>query len=263
VTSDVARHADVWEGFEPTGYELNFRVLKDFALFEIAGENRNVPTDVGALLREVLPHWFYDGERPPRLRCRVESFAGVMTIETPQRTIQLNTLGNSSSFPAELLEVLLRIDDGSSSDGPFHPIFFYYDKDRVTDDDHDSFGFFVVNGDRIVLDRVTFSRHSNSGFNPNVFSQPFQTSRSVWRNEPFVEAAKVRWWYRKFYKETPAGELTTLREDVSLYHYVPEWKQHEQFALSSRNIERHLVATQRLLFFVLVALLLIAYLLWK
>jgi hypothetical protein len=64
----------------------------------------------------------------------------------------------------------------------------------------------------------TFNRYCGSGFDPQVFEPFYAVKNQIWHSEPYVEEAKLRWWYRRFYQETDAGRLTTLREDVDLYH---------------------------------------------
>ena len=122
---------------------------------------------------------------------------------------------------------------------------------------------FVVNDDRFVLDRVTFSKHSGNGFDPGMFKPFYGVEHQIWASEPDVQQAKVRWWYRRFYEETDAGRLTLLREDVDLYHYVPEWKQRQLMAASIQEIARNTAQLQKLVIYALIALGLIVILLWR
>lgn len=260
-----------WTGFEPTGYEINWKLLSDAPLVELRDGSERVPTTAGAILREALPHLFTPinedgtvGTTPARQKSQVdEGIAGGVTIKTPDRTIRLDTLGNGSSFVADIVATLIRIDQASEHRS-FHPIFFYYDRDHVVDDVHDSFSFFVVNDDRFVLDRVTFSRHSGSGFDRRVFDPFYTVKNQIWRSEPYVEDAKVRWWYRRFYEETDAGKLTTLRDDVDLFHYVPDWKQRAAIAMAIGQIAATTKQVQRLLVYLLViAIAMIIVWLWR
>jgi len=260
--------SDDWRGFEPTGYEINWKLLSEASLSEIGEGKNRIKTTAGAVLREVLPHLCTLvkedsslADTPARQTCEVEEGIGRMSIKTPTRTIQLDTLGNGSSFAADLVATVIKIDQ-IPPHGGFHPIFFYYDTDHVVDDVHDCFSFLVVNADRIVLERVTLSRHSRSGFDPAVFKPFYKVDRPTWRSDRYVEIAKARWWYRKFYEETDAGRLTTLREDVDIYHYVPEWKQRQITAASMAQIATKIAQVQRLLVFVLIALGLIVLWLW-
>lgn len=264
-----------WEDFSPTGYELNWAALSNAALEEIGEGQSRIPTTAGAILREVMPHRFGPVQTGEDLRaadgsigaatrpvCQVKTFGGGFTIETPQRTIRLNTLQENMRFPAQVIEALLEIDRAVAEGEALHPVFFYYDKDHVTDDVHDSFSFFVVNGSHIVVDRVSVSRHRTSGFDP-AFFKPAYESCGVWASDEFVGDAKVRWWYRKFYQDTDAGQLTALREDAPIYHFVPEWKQQAVISERIRQIAEGTAAIRRLLIFVVLALALITYLLWK
>jgi len=44
-----------WTGFEPTGYEITWKLLSDAPLVELRDENDRVSTTAGAILREALP----------------------------------------------------------------------------------------------------------------------------------------------------------------------------------------------------------------
>jgi len=265
----VAASDDTWKGFDPTGYEINWKVLSEAPLTEIGEGNSRIQTTAGTILREALPHLFTPlnddgsiGVAPPCQTCEVDEGAGWLTIKTPSRAIRLNTLGNGSGFAADLVATIIRIDQAPDHKS-FHPIFFYYDRDHVVDDVHESFSFFVVNDDRVVLDRVTFSRHSGSGFDANMFTPAYGIEHQTWRSEPNVQHARVRWWYRRFYEQTDAGQLTVLREDVDLYHYVPEWRQRQLMAVGIEQIARHTAQLQRLVIYALIALALIVILLWR
>jgi hypothetical protein len=255
--------SDKWDGFSPTGYVIDWKVLSGKALKEVTEQNRRT-TSVLELLQEVMPHRFFPLDEngkmtaaPARQSCKVQSHgAGGISLETPQRKIAIDTLTDGTSFPAAILETLVRIDQASSDD-EFHPVFFYYDHDQVIDDVHDSFSFFVCNDGQIVLDRVTFSRHGSSGFDPDVFTPAFKTSTTVWLNEGSIAEAQVRWWYRKFYEETDAGRLTLLRDDAEIFHYESEWKQRAQVTYMMRELTARLSKIERLMWLLLICLALL------
>lgn len=258
-----------WGGFDPTGYEIDWKLLFQASLTEIGDGTNRVQTTAGAVLREALPHLFTPlndegsvGVTPPRQASEVEEGTGWLTIKIPNRVIKLDTLGNGSGFAADLVATVIKVDRLTEQQS-FHPIFFYYDRDHVVDDVHESFSFFVVNDDRFVLDRVTFSRHSGNGFDPGMFKPFYAVEHQIWESEPDVQQAKVRWWYRRFYEETPAGRLTLLREDVDLYHYVPEWKQRQLMSASIQQIARSTAQLQKLVIYALIALGLIVILQWR
>ena len=142
----MAASDEGWRGFDPTGYEINWKVLSKAPLTEIGDGSSRIQTTADAVLREVLPHVFTPlnddgslGVAPPRQSCQVkEGIAGGLAITTPNRTIKLDTLGNESSFAADLVAAVIKIDQLADQEG-FHPIFFYYDHDHVVDDVHESF----------------------------------------------------------------------------------------------------------------------------
>jgi hypothetical protein len=259
-----------WSRFAPVGYDIDWSVLTPSPLTEIR-DGAEVLITAGDVLREALPHLFTPlnpdgtfGNTPARQICDVEdSSVGNPVIKTPSRTIQLKTLGNNSSFTVDVVTTLIRIAQLATPEEGFHPIFFYYDDDIVVDDPHEGFRFFVVNGDRIVLDHIMFNRHSSSGFNSKVFNPFYSVTNQVWRSEPSVQSAKMRGWYRRFYEETYAGRLTTLRDDVDLYYYVPDWKQREVMTQNITQLAKHTARMERLLIFVLVGISLVVLRLWS
>ena len=101
----------------------------------------------------------------------------------------------------------------------FYTQLFWYDKDHVTDDLVARYVFFVVYGNAIVREAVSFCDYSDSEFDPSVFESG-EDSHPIWRNEPEWAAARVRYWFRKFYTETRTGQLMVLRPDEPiLYHH--------------------------------------------
>jgi hypothetical protein len=259
--------ATPWTEFSPTGYRLDWTALNSAPLVEIGTEQSHIDTTVGAVLRELLPHRYLidsgssSSGLPPRQPCRFEpNRYGGIAIETPLRSFVLHS---TQTFFEDVVKVIVQVDRILGEES-LDPTFYYYDHDDVTDDDVESFSFFVVNGGRIVLDRVSVFRHHHNGFDPAIFKSIEDISDEVWSSEAAVQSAVVRQWYRRFYQETDAGRLTTFREDVPLYHFVPEWKQLAQVADCTRTIAESTVKIQRLLVGVVGALVVIlAFLLFK
>lgn len=96
-----------------------------------------------------------------------------------------------------------------------------------------------------------------------MFKPAYECSDAVWNSDAAVADARVRWWYRKWYQETGAGQLTTFRDDAPLYHFLPDWKQQALIADWARQTAQSAVTIQKLLVFVLVVLALILFLLWE
>jgi hypothetical protein len=80
------------------------------------------------------------------------------------------------------------------------------------DDPHENYAFFVVFNDKIVRERVAFSDHHGSGFDPDVFITD-DHSNAIWRNDHAWTEARVRLCYKRFYGETQTGQLMLLRDD--------------------------------------------------
>ena len=179
-----------------------------------------------------------------------------MTITTPGRSLQLDTLKSKSAFPAEVLETIIRIDKAIGDDA-LAPEFFYYEDDHVLTDPQVSVTFFVVNGNRIVLDDVGFSIDVE-GYNRTFFVAEGDQN-DLWASWRHLRMARIRQWYRTFYQDTPAGRLTTFRDDVQLYYYEPDWKVQALIAERISQAARSAVLTNRLLVAVLVALALVLF----
>jgi hypothetical protein len=264
-----ATAVDNWQGFEPTGYTIDWTLVYDMAVTEIDEDGRQIETSVGAVLREALPHLFppLNEESSIGARvavqqvCNVNESIGRVTITTPNRQIKLNTLGRGS-FAAQVAALCVEIERQCGSDR-FYPIFFYYDEDYMVSDFHEAFSFFVVNNDRIVLDGVTITRTDDNGFDPKIFAPAFRSGRQPWHSASALDRARVRWWYRRFYEETDAGRLTLLRDDVDIYGYTPESRQLEQIASRVEILARDTARLGRFVAGVLALLVLIAILLWR
>jgi len=60
-----------------------------------------------------------------------------------------------------------------------------------------STNFFVVSGDRIVRENVSFGDYQDSGVDPAIF-ESFDNSVSIWLNDSDWREATTRFWYHKF-----------------------------------------------------------------
>jgi len=122
----------------------------------------------------------------------------------------------SAAFNCQLLKILM--DFRSHGVDPFDAAWFWYAKACVLDDPHDSYSFFVVHHDKIVNERVNLSDAHNYGFDPTVFDP--DDTQPIWDDEKGWRDAHIRFWYRKFYRETTTGQLMVLRSDEPpLFHY--------------------------------------------
>jgi hypothetical protein len=148
---------------------------------------------------------------------RVESIEdGIDTeIKTDVGVVSLK----GASFNRQLLSALLGLEkEGINS--LFGTHWFWFDSDHVLDDPHECYKFFVVSGEQIVREQVSFSDYSGSGFDPSVFVEANPVEKAIWARESDWAEAKDRCWYRKFYNETGTGQLMLLRPDSpALFHY--------------------------------------------
>src|SRR5581483_4290489 len=174
-----------WAGFRPisysihNGWELPLNVIE-----EDGAQKKARAMTVGALATELSKQ-------------QIEKIESGMTTEisTATGTTEVDGL----SFNRSIAEAMLRLQaDGINY---LYTQWFWFDQDHVTDDMMRSYSFFVVHNDAIVCERVTFCDYGDSGFDPAVF-QANEDRQPIWRSHPELDAASVRYWYRKFYTET-------------------------------------------------------------
>lgn len=237
-----------WEGFRPMAYRLDPKKVWHLALTRVedtsVGQRQTVAVKLGEVLDSLTGRKILEvGSIPPT---KVTTDVGELIFAGP-------------SFSRSLLEALLDLrKDGING---FDVNWFWYDRDSVTDDPHDSYSFFAVHKGNIVRERMAFNDYRDSGFDPSIFKAGDDTS-PIWFCENEWEAAHARFWYRKFYQETLTGQLMVLREDApELYHY-PEgrWRADMAFGLLYDRIAR----IQSALWIIVVLMALIAgILLWR
>lgn len=96
---------------------------------------------------------------------------------------------------------------------PYRATWFYYTHD-VSRDADESHSFFVVSGDKVVMENCHFNSETPLILKRKVDDEP------IWRSHPYFDEAFEHYWYRKFYKKTMTGQLMVLRPDEPiLYHY--------------------------------------------
>jgi len=224
-----------WEGFRPVAYNLH--KVWDLPLTQLSNEGdqkQEEATTVGRLLTSLREQKIQNIESS--VKTEITTAAGIVEIR-------------GLSFNRAVAELLLDLQkDGINY---FDAQLLWYDKDHVTDDLMASYNFFVVHGNAIVREQVSFCDYSDSGFDPSVFEAD-EDSRPIWRNHPEWDAARVRYWYRKFYKETRTGQLMVLRPDGPELFYYPEgrWTQHGGVAALGELLTRI-----RILLWIVIALL--------
>jgi hypothetical protein len=238
-----------WAGFKPGAYTLD--TMKAIALplqrvvTDGTGGLRKEATTVGAVCDLLFPQTLATAESRPLNQTAITTNAGVTVLE-------------GDPFARDLVIALLELRK-EGADG-LQAWWFWYDKDYVTDDpDHESYSFFVVYDGRIVDDARSFRKHAGSGFVPNVF-ELHVPHNNMWRNASVGFSAFVRYWYRRFYKETTAGQLMTLREDAPPLFYYPEGRFDQPALLEAMAV--NVTRLRGLMRWMILLLLLIALALW-
>ncbi len=240
--------------FAPTGYEVDWQKLCAQPVAVGTSKADAHLTTAGEVLDRLLPDGLTNPNAAKRIKVTSPDAGLGKTLSTPETTIQLETVFSGTSFGAEVFCTVLDL----LSEGVGRPIFFFYDEDHVTDDLHFQYSFFVADGNRIVRDRVSFHATADNGFTSEIFTDGFRSDQPIWAADRAILRAQVRWWYRKFYDETEAGRLTTLRDDVELYHFVPSWKVEGELLQEAKRIAVELKTMRWFLGGCLIALVVLA-----
>jgi hypothetical protein len=134
------------------------------------------------------------------------------TYATEDGEIRLD--GEISQWPlrATIRELAALLKQGIE---PHEVTWLYYGHDWSCDAD-ESYSFFAVYGDKIVLESSNFSSEEPAVLKRRTDNEP------IWQSHPYFDEAYEIYWYRKFYTETMSGQLMVLRPDEPiLYHYAP------------------------------------------
>ena len=221
----------------PTGYWLDAQKVRNLPRVRVSrtpeGNKQEVPTTIGEVLESLTGHQIMDLD--------------------------------GAFFNRYLLEALLDLQKNDING--FLATWFWYDSEVGGDSPGSkAYDFFVVHEDRIVRDRVVLFDELDNEF-PSVFRND-DSLPAIWGNWKAFDEANIRFWYRKFYQETVAGQLMVLRPDEPELYYYPEgrWRLDKSLTLVQdglANISSGL-GKIRFLLWVLVALVLfVVFLLWR
>lgn len=187
-----------WKGFRFTGYFLENTA--ELALNQENSSSENLPTTIGEVY-----------ERLHGKRFRIEDNTLHIEIRTDVETLKFS----GPSFNRAMLYEVLRQELNFRNDEDEmrgRASWYWYDSYREPAAPGESHFFFVEFNGKIVREAVIFFEGPESGFEPTCF---FEHDNS----DPRAEA-ETRFWYRKFYTETRAGQLMVLRKDApKLYDY--------------------------------------------
>jgi hypothetical protein len=208
------------DGFRPTAYFLDTQKVVSLPLTRRSPDGKEKePVTILEVLRSLKDRHIQ----------RIESFPGI-EITTDTGPILLEGV----NFNTHMLEVLLSLQK-DEADVQFAQ-WFWYDHNEARTYPQQSFSFFVVSGDKIVRERVMFFDSPGDGFDPSVFVAADHED-ATWDDEGDWAEAKVRYWYRKFYKETWTGQIMVLRPDEpKLYHYAEGRSNEGDYAVPLKQV---------------------------
>jgi hypothetical protein len=185
-----------WNGFRRTKYYLNDRLLS-LPLITASKET----TTVGAFYKDFITDY-----NVRDLEVQETGLGGIEIARPGMDTLCL--VGRS--FSCTVLRLMIEFQKAGIQ--PFSTSWFWYDSDSAMAMPQEAYSFFVVFEDKIVRDRVVLFDDSDAGFDPYIFGDATKLSGS-WSSDKPNDKAEIRFWYRKFYTETRAGQLMILRND--------------------------------------------------
>ncbi len=210
-----------WDGFRPVVYSLGERALNLSLKMtkSPAGPHAEEEISITKLLENLKGNSYQVEDN--LVAVRVTTAAGSLRLQGP-------------TFNCKLATILLELQREGVK--PFASEWFWYDTDESDTDPTVSYSFFVADGDNIVRESVSFLDYLGSGFDPAVFDSGDDSSDSDW----FL--ARAAYWFRRFYRETRAGQLMVLRPSMPVLHYYPDGRPWYKLAASvpSNGLLRHI-----------------------
>lgn len=202
-----------WDGFVAVEYNLDAKGVLELPLLSrpaTGTEPADVPTTVGGLLKNAVDR---------QVKTVTPGVLDGHTVKLATEAGDTVLLCPCSPFCGQLVSMFLEFR--SESVNPFATSWYWFDSDSVTDDPHERHAFFVVHHDKIIREQVSFSDHSGSGFDPRSFVTDVD-SAPIWFSEKGWSDARLRYWYRKFYRDTATGQMMVLRSDEPDLFHFPE-----------------------------------------
>jgi hypothetical protein len=233
-----------WRTFEPIGYTLRWSQIFSTPAYVVYDHNREEPvtTTVGAVVNEILPGRFNLPGEPKREKAPVpdsKRFMGDLSVEAPSgRNIRVENIGGnvpSKLFAVDLVAGILQLF--RLTEDVHDCVLYFYERDSwyYVDSFGERYKFFVVHGDKIVLEEFELSTLCNSFIDPTVLKPLWE--KEEWEKSEDGEGEEheaeesdgeltsgqktaLRWWYRRFYTETKVGQQRVFWNE-RLFHYEP------------------------------------------
>lgn len=197
-----------WGGFRLTEYFVDLKKLWALQLTEKHtedGQTKDAATTVGDVYQNL-------SGRQTKVGPRLDGIA--ITTDTGKLEF------TGPHFNCDLLEAMLDLQRRGAE--ALRCRWFYYDWDSCLDNPQEFYRFFVAYDDKIVSENVSFCDALWWGFDPEVFCAA-DDIKALGRHEQASREAERHYWYRRFYSETKAGQIMTLRNDSpKLYGYPPK-----------------------------------------
>jgi hypothetical protein len=114
-------------------------------------------------------------------------------------------LGNILGIQAQILKNKKRVSISNCT-------WFYYEKDYVVDDPHESHTFFITSGDEILLESANLNDTISAPLDSQVLT--FNDFPPIWANHDQYDKAHTVWLHQKFLNETRMGQIFKIKEEL-------------------------------------------------
>lgn len=228
-----------WQGFTATAHSLDAKRVLALPLKQLRtapdGQQDIVLTTIAEVFQELADRPIEDSQE--------EVFREKDEVVFGERYVTSggDIVVGGARFNRDVLQALLDFrKDGINA--LFETNWFWYDCEAGPEGEP-LYSFFVVHNAGIVRDAVSFFGDSaishDSGFTPSVFTADGDGDFERWSlTLERRSVARDRFWYRKFYQETRAGQLMVLRPDQPELHHFPEgrWRPDLAFAVLQHRL---------------------------
>jgi hypothetical protein len=216
-----------WSGFKPVGYWLGSNALALPLTQKSEDGKTDITTTVGSVYEHLKDRQIESSFLPGHgLKKELSTSNGVkVSVDGPD-------------FSRTILDTMLRLR--AENIDPFMTYWYFYDHGYALQDVQEDYSFFLVYGGNIVREQVTFFDDHYSGFEPSALEHD-DRSKEFHSHVEAVEEATAKYWYRRFYTETQAGQMMVLRSDhPKLFYYEDLQKPDVMGALETiaRSLER-------------------------
>lgn len=200
MSSTLSGILENWNGFEPVRHSFGRSALGLKLSQETEGAKQE--KTLGEILKEFKSEQF-----------EIIDGLGDFHLKTSDRTIHFS----GSSFNIGIAQLFFELIKEDIP--PLSTSLYFYARASWLEGPNKAYQFFLIHGDKVIREQVSFFDSHRNGFDPRVL-ESFEGIEDSWSDDEHWRAANDMYFYKKFYTSTRTGQLMVLRPDEPrLYHY--------------------------------------------